>query len=38
MPEKLKQQINWANPTFEADIRSLYRLRKILEENDNHAE
>lgn len=29
---------NWANPTFEADIRSLYRLKKILEENDNPAE
>ena len=26
---------NWSNPTFEPDIRSLYRLKKVLEENDS---
>ena len=26
---------NWSNPTFEPDIRSLYRLNKVLEETDS---
>lgn len=25
---------NWANPTFESDILSLYRLKKVLEEKE----